>query len=61
MLHKEHLTEKGLRQIVAIKSALNLGLSPKLKSAFSDVLPKIRPLVETKPIEDPCELIGRIH
>lgn len=29
--HKEHLTEEGLIKIVAIKAAMNLGLSDKLK------------------------------
>ena len=28
---QEHLTEKGLRKIVAIKASMNLGLSDKLK------------------------------
>ena len=31
---KEHLTEQGLRRIVAIKAAMNRGLSDKLKEAF---------------------------
>ncbi|RMZ69660.1 hypothetical protein GMOD_00010331 [Pyrenophora seminiperda CCB06] len=36
---KEHLTEQGLRRIVAIKAAMNLGLSDKLKEAFLDIVP----------------------
>ena len=46
MRRKEHLTLEGLRQILAIKAAMNLGLSEKLKVAFPDVVPVVRPLVE---------------
>ena len=34
MLLKQHLTANGLRQIIAIKASMNLGLSYKLKKAF---------------------------
>ena len=50
---KEHLAEDGLRKIVAIKAAMNRGLSDVLKKAFPDVVPVVRPLVENKTIEDP--------
>ena len=43
---KEHLTEDGLRKIVAIKASMNYGLSEKLSVAFPDVVPVKRPLVE---------------
>lgn len=33
MERKEHLTEDGLRKIVAIKGSMNLGLSDSLKAA----------------------------
>ena len=39
MRRKEHLTLEGLRQIIAIKAAMNLGLSEKLQLAFPDVVP----------------------
>ena len=42
---KEHLTEEGLRKIVAIKAAMNLGLPDKLKEAFPDVIPVQRSLI----------------
>ena len=42
---KEHLAENGLRKIVAIKAAMNRGLSDVLKKAFPDVVPVVRPLV----------------
>ena len=37
---------------------MNRGLSEKLKSAFSDVVPVVRPLVENQKIEDPHWLAG---
>ena len=39
MKRKEHLTTEGLRKIVALKAAMNLGLSEKLDLAFPDVVP----------------------
>lgn len=36
-INKEHLTQEGLRKLVAIKGSINLGLSPELKSAFPDI------------------------
>ena len=33
MLKREHLTQEGLRKIVAIKASMNRGLSPELKLA----------------------------
>ena len=44
---KEHLTEEGLRKIVGIKVAMNLGLSVKLKEAFPEIVPAHRYLVDT--------------
>lgn len=45
MKEKKHLTNEGLRDIVSIKAAINLGLSVNLLDAFSDVIPKERPIV----------------
>jgi hypothetical protein len=53
MSRKEHLTNKGLLDIVNIKASLNLGLSENLKNAFPNVVPKVRPVVELKTIQDP--------
>ena len=53
MIRKEHLTEDGLRKIVAIKAAMNLGLSEKLELAFPDLVPVGRPQVENSKIIDP--------
>lgn len=41
--NKEHLTESGLIKLVSIKSALNLGLTEKLRSSFPEVKGIIRP------------------
>lgn len=40
---KEHLTQEGLRKILAIKASINLGLSESLKAAFPDIKPVSRP------------------
>ena len=51
--NKEHLTPEGLRKIIAIRAAMNLGLSDKLSTAFSDVVWAERPLVELPKTIDP--------
>jgi hypothetical protein len=45
ILNKEHLTFKGLNQLVSIKGCQNMGLSPILQFAFSDSINTKRPLV----------------
>lgn len=52
MYHKEHLSSKGLQKIIGIKSAMNKGLSDKLKIDFPNVIPVKRPLVELPEILD---------
>lgn len=42
---KEHLTTDGLYKLVAIKSAMNKGLSSELEQAFPQVKPILRPIV----------------
>ena len=58
MRRKEHLTLEGLRQIIAIKAAMNLGLSEKLQLAFPDVVPVERCKVEPSQTIDPNWLAG---
>ena len=41
---REHLTEKGIHKILSFKSAMNLGLSDKLKANFPNVTYIERPL-----------------
>ena len=57
---KEHLTIEGLQKIIAIKASINWGLSDVLKTAFPDVVPVVRPLVENSfpKILDPNWLAG---
>jgi hypothetical protein len=47
---KEHLTDDGLRKILAIKASINRGFSSELKSAFPDVIPMVRSVVENQKI-----------
>lgn len=49
----EHLTEKGLLEILGLKSYLNLGISDKLKKAFPNIVPIDRPEYIFKGISDP--------
>jgi hypothetical protein len=46
MSEKEHTTMKGIRKIVNIRAALNLGLSPTLSASFPDITPVEKPLVK---------------
>jgi len=39
---KQHLTEKGFNEIVALRASLNKGLPEKLKEAFPNVTPLVR-------------------
>lgn len=50
MERKEHLSQEGLEKIVAIKAAINRGLSDKFKADFPNVIQIARPLVELAPI-----------
>ena len=58
IIRKEHLTSKGLLEILSIKASLNLGLSDILKKSFPDIVPKDRSVVELKGILDPHWLAG---
>ena len=42
---KEHLTPLGLNEIVSYKVAMNKGMPASLKEAFSDIIPKDRPVI----------------
>ena len=42
--NKEHLTEKGLHQIIYLKSAINKGLPENLKAAFPTITTLARPV-----------------
>ena len=52
MNRKEHLTEDGLRKIVAIKGSINLGLTDSLLAAFPNLEFVPRPQVEAQKVKD---------
>lgn len=54
----EHLTTKGLQQIVNLRASMNNGLSDKLKEAFPNTEPVQRPSVVAQEIKDPHWLAG---
>ena len=58
VINKEHITEEGLRKIVAIKASMNLGLSEELKTAFPNITPQDMPLIINQKISDPNWLVG---
>lgn len=45
IIKKEHLTEKGIKKIIALKSSLNKGLPVKLQESFLENIPVLRPEV----------------
>jgi hypothetical protein len=45
--NKEHLTSKGIEDIVSIKASINKGLSDKLISKYPNIIPIDRPLIKT--------------
>jgi len=58
---KLHLTEKGLLELVGIKSVLNWGLSEKFKETFPNMIPVVRPKVDISEIKDVYWLIGFVE
>nr|QCW06945.1 hypothetical protein [Drechslerella brochopaga] len=62
MLNKEHLTQKGLEQIISYKGAINYGESDALKRAFPKVSPVIRPLLQITDIPlNPFWVLGFVE
>ena len=54
----DHLTQKGLNNIVNIRASMNLGLPSWLKNAFPLCVAVQRPLVVNQKISDPFWLAG---
>jgi hypothetical protein len=54
----EHLNDRGLLDIIGLKTYLNLGLSEKLKQNFPNVVPVERPDYKFKVIPDPSWVAG---
>jgi len=53
LIDKEHLTQEGLRKIIAIKASINNGLSEALKEAFTDIIPAMKPKRDSILISNP--------
>jgi hypothetical protein len=49
----EHLSVKGLQEIVNIRASINLGLSDSLKTVFPNTVPVHRPLIKDISTLDP--------
>lgn len=56
--NKEHLTLDGLSKIVALKDAMNWGLSKELRTTFPVIVPIKKPVVKNQVIQDPHWLAG---
>lgn len=55
---KEHLTEEGFTQLVAIRATINRGLSDTFKASFPGVIPLEKPVVKDQQVPDPWWLAG---
>lgn len=55
---KDHLSTKGLQDIVNLKASMNLGLTEKVKIYFPDTIPVNRPKFKNMSIPDPNWLAG---
>ena len=55
---REHLTREGLQGIINMRASLNLGLSDKLKAAFPDTIPVLRPCMQQKEVSMPFWVAG---
>jgi len=54
----EHLSVKGLQEIVNIRASINLGLSDSLKTVFPNTVPVHRPLIKDISTLDPDWMAG---
>jgi len=53
IIEGEHLSAKGLQEIINIRASINLGLSDSLKTIFPNTVPVTRPLIENITIPHP--------
>lgn len=60
MNRKEHLDIEGLKKVLSIKAAMNLGLTKELAEAFPNIKPIERPSVELLEMPDSYWLAGFI-
>ena len=56
--NKNHITNEGILELVALKAVLNKGLSNDLSVAFPDIVPALRPEVLLPKFLDPFWLVG---
>jgi len=56
MQQKQHITHKGLLEIVKIKASLNLGLTDTLRSAFPNICATPRLLIIEKKKNTPFSI-----
>jgi hypothetical protein len=49
----EHLTVRGLREILSVRASMNKGLTEVLKESFPEISPVPRPTVSNQEIKDP--------
>lgn len=56
--NKDHLTEKGLKRIMALSGSSNRGYSKRVKEAFPNLEPAEKLIYEFKQISDPNWLSG---
>ena len=54
MINKEHLTPKGLKEIMSIRCSMYKGISPELLRSFTSAMGAIIPAV--RPVLSPVEL-----
>lgn len=54
----EHLSAKGLQEIVNVRSSINMGLSDSLKAIFPNTIPVTRPLIKIITIPHPEWMAG---
>lgn len=60
MANKKHLDSKGFEEILSLGANFNLGISDKLKTAFPNIIPVVRPDVPIRAIYHPQWLTGFI-
>lgn len=58
IIEGEHLSAKGLQEIINIRASINLGLSDSLKTIFPNTVPVARPLIENITIPHPEWMAG---
>lgn len=54
----EHLSAKGLQEIVNIRASMNLGISASLHTIFPNTVPVTRPLIENTAVPHPEWMAG---